>query len=503
MITTTLAQHYFELYKAIALNEYLRGNYCRSLEATSISARIAYHYALKFYDEDLENLIHNIAVNKLCAEERHNVQNGNYIFYDYYALPNRGLTQQYVRALSKIAEKVLYIVPKREDNIDQRIKDEFSALKNVEMLFIGNDGNDIFSHANIILRHVREFAPEKSFLHLAPWDCLGNLIWTNYTDTSRYFVNITDHAFWLGVKCTDFCLEWRDYGASISTDYRMISHEQIVLIPYYPIMDSENFHGFCGDETNNVKIFSGGHLFKIYDEENTFFKIVSEVLKDNEDAVFYYAGGGNTQQFIRFMTDAGVMDRCYLLGNRRDIIDVVSKMDVFFHTYPISGGLMAQIAAGCGKPVVAYTESWNTDCIIDCYFDTKKPMQQITFFDKKEAVCKLNSLVNDKILREEEGAKLKQALFTAETFDRDVSSAVLNGKDLSSFSHLDISLSQIQKMYEYLDNLSDHQLYRINKNNVLRRYKPWLYIGNLFTILCVFDKKKMAKKFFGKSGVKK
>ena len=38
----------------------------------------------------------------------------------------------------------------------------------------------------------------------------------------RYQVNLTDHAFWLGTYAFDYCLEFLDFGAIVSREYRHI-----------------------------------------------------------------------------------------------------------------------------------------------------------------------------------------------------------------------------------------------------------------------------------------
>ena len=59
------------------------------------------------------------------------------------------------------------------------------------------------------------------FFYSYPDDVVATSVMNAYDGIlRRYQVNLTDHAFWLGAKPVDICIEFRDYGAIVS--YKVI-----------------------------------------------------------------------------------------------------------------------------------------------------------------------------------------------------------------------------------------------------------------------------------------
>ena len=114
----------------------------------------------------------------------------------------------------------------------------------------------------------------------------------------RYQINLTDHAFWLGADSIDKCIEFRDYGATISKKYRRIPIESIVKIPFYPIVNIDmKFQGFPFKKKDYQKVFfSGGALYKTFGDDNRFYRIVSNILNQYNDLIFWYAGSGDDSE---------------------------------------------------------------------------------------------------------------------------------------------------------------------------------------------------------------
>ena len=73
------------------------------------------------------------------------------------------------------------------------------------------------------------------FFYSLPDDVVGTTVMHFYDGyLMRYQINLTDHAFWLGSYCIDKCIDFRNYGAKISYEYRKIDSKKIVIIPFYP-----------------------------------------------------------------------------------------------------------------------------------------------------------------------------------------------------------------------------------------------------------------------------
>ena len=52
-------------------------------------------------------------------------------------------------------------------------------------------------------------------------------------------------------------------------------------------------------------------------------------------------------------------ERVYTSKYRKDISQLFRNCDIYYGTYPLSGGLMCQYAAAFGNPILAYArKSW-------------------------------------------------------------------------------------------------------------------------------------------------
>lgn len=443
--------------------------YDKALDYIVMSAKLMYEFAVDFIDIELEDSLSRV-VNDVFGITEYEPDDEIVMFYDYYALPNRGLTQQYMRGLANTNKKVYYLVPKKKENIDRRIINEFESYNNVSLLFIQD--KNLLQTVSSILEVVNRIKPKKVFMHMSPWDVVGNLVWNSCTSSERYNIDITDHTFWLGKNCTDFILEWRDYGATIAQTLRGFSREKIIVIPYYPILDSERFYGyeFLDKDHSRVRLFSGGHIFKIYGQNDFFLNLIKSILEQNLNTDFYYIGGGNTRYVKKFIDDNGLSNRWYMVENRKDIVEFIEKMDVFVHTYPISGGLMCQIAAGCKKPTIAYSDSWNTDCLIEPYFHVEKLVHKLTYFDRNEMLNEIKLLCSNKDYRESLGENEKEALIEEKEFILSVAKITSNETIPNDWNSVNIDLEKIQQMYIEIQNYTKTYLrIFLNKTYATRR----------------------------------
>ncbi len=231
----------------------LHGNRTENaLSLISNCANLLYQTNIRYRDEDLEGYIRQIASlpglgpdRELCAghmaEER-------LIFYDGFGLNDRGLAQIYLLALCRCRE-VWYIT-------DERQKDAIPDILDILGQYGGKavflEGRTHLKNIRQLCGIVREIRPKHFFFYGKPDDVTGTAVMYRYGGIMvRYQINLTDHAFWLGAGAIDKCIEFRNYGACISMDYRGIPREKLALIPYYPVIHQERaFQGYpfaCGE----------------------------------------------------------------------------------------------------------------------------------------------------------------------------------------------------------------------------------------------------------------
>lgn len=336
-----------KLKKAIE-KELNKKNYEMVLELISNAALVLYHTNIYYADDDLETGLKKVSeyleIEKLDMKDT----TDTVLFFDGFGLNDRGLAQIYLKSLCSI-KRVVYItfsdcITRIPDivNIVNASESSIACIDRKE----GNYISQIEQLNNIILKE----RPKQFFFYSVPDDVVATVIMNVYRGVlTRYQINLTDHAFWLGARCIDYCIEFRDYGAAISKNYRGIEQNRIVKLPFYPILHEEKqFQGypFKVQDTSKV-IFSGGALYKTLGGENKYYKIVDHLLKNYKDVIFWYAGDGDDRELKKILSR--YPGRAYHTNERSDLYQVIRHSVFYLSTYPICGGLMYQYAAKAGK----------------------------------------------------------------------------------------------------------------------------------------------------------
>ena len=265
---------------------------------------------------------------------------------------------------------------------------------------------------------VSEVSPKIAFLYTTPGDASGIVAFMQMENICRFQINLTDHAFWLGVNAFDFCLEFRNYGSSISFFERKIPKEKLILMPYYPAinMDAE-YQGMPRICKGKKILFSGGSLYKTIDDKGTYYKIVGDILRRCKDTVFLYAGSGDTSSLDKLIQE--FPDQACRIDERKDLFQLMKNITVYLNTYPMLGGLMMQYAAFAGKiPVSLMHGEENSGILInqqECQIEYRTPDELV------DDVCKL---LNDAEYREKREALLKGCVIDENQFTEQLKKAI-------------------------------------------------------------------------------
>lgn len=459
--------------KRRAEKEFSRRDILSSLKDISLAAHVAYLFNFIFRDDELEQLISHISdkvINKRDIEVRGNKSSQRFVFIDSFGLPNKGLTQQYLRALILMNVPFLYVINGNADENNEIFQDVCSFPIG-EIFHVA--GKNELEKIEKIYSKIENYQPNAVFFHISPWDVVATTVLYAIPDTIKKInINLTDHAFWLGAGNFDYNLEFRDYGATISYEKRGFQKSQIIINPFYPIIPNSAFQGFPKESENKIILFSGGNYNKIYGEKGKFMFMMKEVLKQNPNAVILFAGTGiNRNPLEKFVKNYGLENRLLLLGERKDIDKVFENCDIYLNTYPISGGLMSQYAAYYGKPIVSFLPEDNSNKIEKIIFVNSNQEVKLTFQELEEYYSQIHKLVNDIQYRKEIGNKIKEALTTKESFDRSVKEILTN--PISSNFHAE--KIEYEKIFE--QNLELHNYMSIDLGlHLFKRYKFKSYI---------------------------
>jgi hypothetical protein len=389
-----------------------KGDIDKSVKFAEMAARIGYKFSFIYTDEELEDNIKKIGEKILCNKINYIGIENRIVFYDSFAIDNRNLTLQYLKAIFKWDSELLYITNKK--TVGRNILGELKEYPKSTILFV--EGDSFIERIKRTAETIAIFKPEKVFLHYLPWDIFGFTLWSQVKSAERFFINLTDHAYWLGKSTADYFLEFRKYGCSISIKYRNIPINRLLIQHYYPIVTNKRFEGFPFEKENKILAFSGSNYYKIYGKDFLFLMLIKEVLSQNKNLVFLFAGNGDSKPLLKFIKKHKMGDRFILIGNRSDLSEVFKHIDIYVNTFPMIGGLMSQYAAINGKPIIGYSDSVNYSFNDTEDFLGIERKGLIVKSSIKEFLEYFNILVNDKGTREKNIAHTRNAVISENDF---------------------------------------------------------------------------------------
>lgn len=442
----------FNKTKILAQKEFECKNYELSLENIANAAELAYMFNWIYTDDVLENLLEEIS-SKVIVKEKFVPEIGRVVFYDVFCLENRGLTQQYIRALMSWGVDLLYIYEGDNLSTSNKIIEELEMYSKAQVFHIekkisNTDKMQLFY--NVIVN----FRPEKAFLHLHPSSVVAVCIWNALKEVTRYQVNLTDHAFWLGTKCIDYSLEFRDYGRTVSSERRGLAESMLLIQPYYPIMDCKPFIGLPMQIPNDaIKIFTGGAYYKMYGKSDMFFTLLSTLINLNPKVVILLAGNGDDKPLKDFIQRNKFDGKLFLLGSRPDITHVFENSDIYLSTFPITGGLMGQYAASLGIPLLSYSSSDIPCNFSEGFIDWNRNSDyQITHTTIDSFKSEALKLIESKSYRMKRGQEIKKHIITEKEFSIHLKQLVTSHKVDKPLKKENINYDVFFKLYLESEN---------------------------------------------------
>lgn len=478
--------------KRMAQKAFDEGDYETSLEYEKKCVTIAQQYNWIYADDELEDLVESIGT-KLIKEQPkdyHPVSN-RIVFYDAFC-KSFVLALQYVGALVAAGKEVMYITT-ADDLAKQKtrfsdILDEVNAYPSVKVVVVppGKDSKRIGYFYDTVV----DFRPEQILLHMVADAVVLPALYVLPSAIKRYIINLADQTFWLGKKAIDYCIEFRQFGVSVSQQRRGIKPEQQLFVPFYPIDDGIPFKGFPEQCTpDKLVVFSGGDLYKVLDGKRTYWRLVKKLLDGYSNIVFLFAtkiSSGFNYEIDKFVKDNGFEDRFIYINYRKDINEVFKHCDIYMGTCPASGSLMSQLAAVNAKPILQYyypgTPDDETEQAI-CFNEKFS----ISFQDEGLFMEEAHRLITDENYRKRQGERLKKAMITPEQFNRLVADTLNTNQSQVPFEPYEVNYSLLDDRWYSLEEAGyvDTMSYLwgvLGKKNVWR-YMPLVAIKKYFNVL--------------------
>jgi hypothetical protein len=418
------------------------------------AATLAYQLNFCFVDLELESLLQEIGKNTVKVGISNPIAN-RIILYDSFGLDNKGLTQQYITALKQFNCDFLYILCNQNNIYTKDIMAELLNTSNASVKIIDynlKDSEKIIELSKII----SEFQPQKAFLHMVPWDVVGVAVWGTFKCVTRYLINLTDHAFWLGVTCLDYCIEFREYGATISIEQRGIQTDKLKYLQYYPVFNSERspFQGLPLVNDDNFVVLSGGAFYKVYGEDGLYFKIILRILNENPKVIIFFAGSGEDEPFKNFIKENRLETKVFLIGSRLDLKKVFEKSDLYLCTFPVNGGLISLHASANGLLPISYTYPNLPFNNLEQLYNFKTPLK-LTFTEIEKFHQEVNKSIREKKYRNDKALIIRDAIPTMEQFVMNFRNLIVDNtryeyKKQTSFDSIQFSNLYLNVENEYL-----------------------------------------------------
>jgi hypothetical protein len=480
--------------KSRSLKAFKHNRYEQSLNFIKIAAQIANNFNWIYYDDDLEKQLKIISTILLKPTNNYKISEVNRIvFYDSFSWDNKGLTQQYIRAFMSFNWEILYITESSHENkISKNIFNELKSYDKSEIFEVPQN-IERTEQIRIIYKKIISFKSGKLFMHLSP--SAVSAITAFYAlpkEITKYQINLTDSSFWLGNRCLDYTLDFMPIGCIISKEKRDINDNQILLQPMYPIISKSDFEEFPEKYTKDkIIIFSGATFYKVFGDNGEFFSLVKQILDDNQNAVFLFAGTGDYFQMNNFIKKNGLEHKFILLGLRSDINEVFKHCDIYMGTYPKGGGLMSLYAAMNGKPILNYKteeEGFEVEEVV-CQIKNCK----ITFTDKENFFIEAKRLINNVDYRQQRGSQIRSCLNTKEQFNTSLKQTIISNKNQKKYQDIKIDFDQVFSQNVENENTiqNSHKLFIIKKFNM----QTIIFFPKIFLwfVLFIFSKRGVDK----------
>lgn len=452
--------------KSIIMHYMKKNDIERALKATTFYGRYMYLLNQCYCDDYVEEIIGMAAQNIGAVNQTYEKKANSILFYDGFGLDNRGLALIYVKALVNLQFDIVYVTLSARKNFIPGISKELDKNKNNKMIFISE--KDIIQSIKTINCIVEKENVSKIILYTTPYDLIGITACTGLEGRiERYLINLTDHAFWLGKRSSDYFIEFRDYGASVSFYKRKITENRIIKLPFYPMIDDKaEFQGFPFQCRGKKVVFSGGSLYKTLGADNLYYKIVNHILKRHSDVIFLYAGTGDGRELKKLQEK--FPERVYWIPERSDLFAVMKNVTLYLSTYPMIGGLMSQYAIAANTlPITLIYDECSTGVLL-------RPEElNIEFTSENEMISMVDHLLDDDVFLQQQKNKINHQLILPEEFEEQLLRLFTEKKTKFHINKEDFDTSSFLNTYIERINYMDYcKLFGIMKIKVMWRWFP-------------------------------
>lgn len=477
MLTRRKAQRYYNRYKKQVFEYWEHGDYERSLISLHACGELAYGYFTQdsFGDDELDEHLRKMGERLFTMPEFKKQDDKRVVFFDSFAYDNRGITEQYLDALHANHYQILFITTNGAFKPDSKLGSLLAYYEDAQTLILKRE-DGLVSNGNKALAAMAEWGASKAFIHIGPYAELPIMLFSQLgARLHRYFINLTDHAWWLGRNCIDTNIEFRRFGISLSTEVRGIPMAKEAYLPYYPVSQAKAGDGSSclPDETKDkFVIVTGGTSYKFLDKDLTLLKLMMRVFRQDKNVTLVMIGTDRVGKIWKQKaTELGLGSHIVLMDSTPYLLSVFEEADLYLCSYPMTGGLMAQIAAKQSLPVVSYSKAgmYYNDLGDICYND------HFRMYEDGQQFCDLvHRLVTDSAFYQTYKSGFVYDDAEVDTF-RNGLNAILGGDSrisssvMTDYPKLKNLCKRMSHLYLDVENTYNHAI-----ASTIRYYDGWL-----------------------------
>lgn len=462
--------------KNIAKTKIKEKKYNTALAAISCAAEILYIFNQKYADDDLEKLTSDIGDILKSKYSRANYKEctDTVLVYDGFGLDTRGVVLMYLNALGLNGYSVCYVT-------NSAVQDSIPTIKSMcekygfEIMYANmSDYEKCFLQLSDIFETQK---PRAAFFYTTPYDSAASAVFHAYEGLcTRYLIDLTDHAFWLGKCANDYFLGSREMSAYIEHFERNIPKQKCIKLGVNLLTENVTDHsGLPFDVENTRYIFSGGSLYKtLGDDNNTFYRIIEHILEEHTDIKFIYAGTGDDSELKKVVER--FPDRAFHLNERKDFFYIIQHCTLYLNTYPMFGGMMMKYSALAHKLPITLKHGSDSDGLL-----LNQEKCCIEYESYEELVADVDLLLNDNKYLDEREKLLDGSVITEERFARNIKGVIEDNKTDYSHEFIVMDTKKFrQEYYERFDFESAILLIAKKRNISLFRYFPDVFIRKVY-----------------------
>lgn len=448
-------------------------------QAITVSKLLAYNYYdynQKYTDTILEN---NLIVirEKILTRQEYIPNKKCVLFYDGFGLDLRGWAASYMRAFSKLNYFVVYICPQSSQ---YKIPHIVSELDQSNIIIYIEDRLNNIDKIQKINNIFEKYRPGTAFFYTKPDDVDAAIAFSNNESATRFQIDLTDHAYWIGVNAFDYIIDGREMGASIAYYERKISRDKIIKLDCVPYINKDKYDDKLPfDIYKEQYVFTGGALYKtLGDSELLYYKTINDILCRYPKIKFLYAGSGDETEIKKIISK--YPQRAFLIPERPDFYDLIKNCVLYINSYPMFGGLMMRYAALAGKIPITLKHDNDSDGIL---FNQSE--LGIEYDNYRDYMNEIYNLLEDDNYRKQKEKLVSDSVMSEEDFFHNLDMLIKSQKTEYSFEKIDrFDTSEFRK--EYKKRYSKKTLYKTvaQKQNIgIIKYLPIeFFVGGILRV---------------------